>query len=716
MDEWIFFLGAGASVASPTSLPAFPSLAESSLASVGWSQLKHEWIRDGFPSFGDPRKSVSPEVLFGILQASQSEYADVIARALNTSMANACHRVAANVMKSGGMVWTTNVDCAVEGACDFEPRRFGRTLGGGTYAASLQSNPLSGPLLSPLEPLRSAELGNLVKFHGSCEDWHTLAFTDRQLMTPLPTDESKILSSFAVGRKLVIYGYAGTDADLADLLERTIENASSVHWFEPSSESREDIRRFFPQEKIDILPHDFPNGTNTGELKSTVPYTAQAFLTFASDSGYPVRDSDMPSFTEFQSPHKHLSFNVPNIVSAQLVEKYGSSKKERRAYWCAFKLDLRRPKLGVLRHYSHWRLSRSLYNHGVVALCVRFARPANGLLYRIGAMKFADALVLRQLALLLKDGKWEKIGSLVEWSVAQREESSRAPLPANSYYLAYFKRLMLQPVEARTHAETAVAGLGDVADPERLAGALLESGAAAIYVGDFASALKRSFELQYRRGRYAIPRWQSWGGWLEAMAACHRHDTKAAIEALGRAKQRFEDEEYEGALADLETVEMLVQRVRLAQGEISVDQLPQGISALRRSPLKRGDLQLVLGEIELARDSNEGLSKAREHYQSVIDDNVNQVALAWATLGLAEVLRRECRTADAIEGFSNVFVLGRARGAVWLEAQAIIGLSYCNFERAEELWNEIQTRLPSGPMTMGDVAPGSPRMLWTITT
>jgi hypothetical protein len=113
----------------------------------------------------------------------------------------------------------------------------------------------------------------------------------------------------------------------------------------------------------------------------------------------------------------------------------------------------------------------------------------------------------------------------------------------------------------------------------RAVGALLESGAAAIYRGDFSLPLRRAFELQYRRGRYAIPRWQSWGALIEAMARCFLRDPDVADAAIARAAGRFEDEGYDSSLADLDGIGLLAERVRRAldpgMAGQPVPQLPQ---------------------------------------------------------------------------------------------------------------------------------------------
>ena len=278
----MLFLGAGASVSAPTRLPAFPSLARGVLAGVGWRYRNGSWRQKGFPAFVDPGRVISPEVLFGTLQAFEVDFATKIADVLDVDRPNAAHRVAAAVIESGGMVWTTNVDLAVEAACRQrglrEPPRFGRQTPRQQERRSRRNagfEELPKPPL--LAPLIEAGPGGLVKFHGTAEDPTTLAFTDRELMTPLADADTEHLARQVKHRTLVLYGYAGADADLADLLELAIDRADRVLWFEPSLETRDAIGLFFPTVGDGLVP-TLPDGVDAHDLGQTVPTTRERSL------------------------------------------------------------------------------------------------------------------------------------------------------------------------------------------------------------------------------------------------------------------------------------------------------------------------------------------------------------------------------------------------------------------------------------------------------
>lgn len=711
--DWVLVLGAGASVAAPTCLPAFPALARGTLGGIGWSYRNGYWRKKGFPAFADPGRVISPEVLFGALQAFDVRFAPAIAERLGTDKPNAAHRVAAAVLERGGMVWTTNIDLAVEGACIGRglpvPSRYGRQA---PAPARRPPSRGSAPVTpSVLAPLREAGPGGLVKFHGTAEEPGSLAFADRDLMTPLPDADVEYLVRLVGGKTLVFYGYAGADADLADLLEQAIGRAAQMLWFEPSPESRAAISLAFPGAEHSFQPLVLPSGGD-------VPATARAFLRTARRAGYPVNDTDRPKFTDPQQwpPDPQISVGpVPGILSARLIERFGSHSEELHALLAALAHDLARRRWRLLPAYARWALSRSMYGHGtaehVVSGLARFRR----LLMLPGIRRIGHGIVRRQFAILLTAGRWQEVEDLARWSLRCRRQRDGTQFPADYYYRAHARRYEFRPAEAGQDAQAAIGGLADARDPERLAGALFEAGAAAIYQGQFDIALRRAFELQYRRGRYAIRRWQSWGGWLEAIAYCHLRDPQAAADAISRAADRFDDEGYEGALADLDTASLLAERVRRAIDPARAGDPVPAITPRNRTRRQQDDLDLIIGDLELACNTADGLARARRHYQDAAARRSCPVAARLADLGLAEVTRREGHAPQAADTFAAIAADARSRSATWLEAQAICGLNLTDPARAQPAWQDLSQRWPHAPASVDDLVFGHPRILWTIT-
>jgi hypothetical protein len=500
------------------------------LQALGWhddwvnegSAKVRVWSRPGFPSVRDPGRAVSPEVLFGTLKTFGVPFAAEVARVLDTATPNAVHAIAAQVLAARGMVWTTNVDRAVEGACEVLPPRFGRQIPGRPTRAST------------FRPLQEAGLGGLVKFHGSAEEPASLAFTDRELLIPLPDADTAHLVSLVPGHTLVLYGYAGADADLADLLDAAFDAAVKVIWLEPFPESRSTTALFFPQVADSFAPQ-FPDGPSRLDALDA---TRAAWLDLTSRAGYKINDAELlRAFQEEPSPPdvQIERLTTAAIVNARIVGRFGSPNAEDEAYKAAWREDKGR-RLKLASEYASWRVSRSLYSGGLVAYAVRVGAVVRPLLRWGPLRRLSDALLLRQYALLLPAGRWQKLQRLADRSLATRRRPNGSTYPADHYYRAYALRYGLRPADAADEAEHAVSKLADALDPERLAGALLESGAAGVYQGDFRHALRRAFELQYRRGHYAIPRWQSWGAWLEAVTRCHLLDLAEAEEAIRRAE------------------------------------------------------------------------------------------------------------------------------------------------------------------------------------
>lgn len=317
MDDWLLFLGAGASVGAPASLPAFPALSAGVLQGMGWHLVEGDdgvtrWVHARYPSFAAPQ--MAPEVLFGTLRSFQVEFAQEVAEVLGRARPNAAHRVAAAVLRQGGCVWTPNVDQAVEAACadlGFTPPVAGRAAG---RAADL------------LQPLRSAGPGTLVKFHGTVAAPQTLAFTDRELIAPLADADASHLAELSRGRLVVLYGYAGADADLADLLDMVFRETTRILWFEPFMTRRKDIASAFPDASLRFQPEVLPQSTGTA-----VAATAMAFLDLAAHASAEVDERSAEEFTaarELPGPPRLALRRPPGIAHARLVERFGAPGDE----------------------------------------------------------------------------------------------------------------------------------------------------------------------------------------------------------------------------------------------------------------------------------------------------------------------------------------------------------------------------------------------------
>jgi SIR2-like domain len=652
---------------------------------------------------------MAPEVLFGTLTMFGVRFAAEVCDVLGDAQPNAVHAVAAQILRRRGCVWTPNIDNAVERACasaGFEPHRAGRRP-----LRDRQNN---------LAPLADARAGTYVKFHGTVEAANTLAFTDRQLIAPLPEREVEALAELGRERLVVFYGYAGADADLADLLDRILVGARDVYWFEPSRWSHDRIREAFPaaRDRIKFVPN-WESPRPGGDAMSDM---AKAFLELAREHGH-VPDPRLERLLldgdrALAQPVLHLD-RPSGATQARLVERFGAGglDDDKTAWALAWKDDIRHGRLRAMPGHIRHRISYSLYHYGSVARLVGWLAGHRSVLRWVWPGQLRNYFITRGCALLLRGRDWSKLRDFVDWAVAFRTDQDGKPNPSDLYYQAQAYRYSLLPTQARTSAEKAIDGLQSAVDAERLAGALYEAGEAAIYLADFNTALGYAFQLRYRRGRYAIARWQAWGAWLETIALAHTGEINRTEEPIAAMTGRFRFEDDQLSLADARTAQLLVARVRLAQtGSLGLGSLDDPTDAARTRrylddlDLLRADISIGLGDHD---DANRRLIRVR-------DQAATPVSRACALLGLAELKRLAgpggTATADA---FASIADDAHDRGATWLEGQAILGLHLCDEARAEPRWERLAKAWPrDGGVSLEAVKTTPtqrPRVLWLLT-
>jgi hypothetical protein len=88
-----------------------------------------------------------------------------------------------------------------------------------------------------------------------------------------------------------------------------------------------------------------------------------------------------------------------------------------------------------------------------------------------------------------------------------------------------------------------------------------------------------------------------------------------------------------------------------------------------------------------------------------------------AALALIELRRLDGLQEEAADAFGALGRQCAKRGAVWLAAQAALGVQTCGDERWEPLWRAVRKAMPderraNHPM---ELAVGRPRVLWLLT-
>lgn len=676
----VLFLGAGASAPSPANLPPFSELTNQLLEQLGW-QTNHDrsrYRRKGYPDIRPPTEGgPAPEVVFRTLHRLTVPFAGPVAAAFATVTPNAVHEVAATVLSRGGIVWTTNFDLGVESAEGEMGVALGRPPEGTDYRSLLSSGP-----------------GVLVKFHGTASEPKTMAFTDWELVTPLADEVVDHLRQVADRAHLVFYGYRGADPDLAGMLDAAMGAASKVTWIVADRDTRDSVADAFPTAPIEFRPNvgwdpDF-NACAQALLEVVEPYGLL-------DDGQAARLFEKPNLLQvefgFADP------DLPEIVHAELVERFGMPDDRHTAYRDAFLRDVLRPLRlrRVWRRYGRQALAASLYDGRVMSSVIRVSVVLSR--YRAiqvfadlpGVRRYRDLVLDKGPALLLRSGQWAEIQRLTEHGLAVRETAG-APLPADLYYHGHSLRYAGEISAARKDQEAAEPGLagrtGHAVDPERLAGTILEQGILDLYIGRFDDALHRGWDLRERRGRFAIRRWRAWGHWLSGTASVFRLDLGSAVEHLEKADGYFDAVSEWSHLADVRSVQFLLARVRMALG-VAADP-PNEVDGHPLSSRQRDDLLLVKADIAIARGDFElaALLAGR-----VAGDPSNVMAELWSEFALGELERRGGNGTSRLVG-----VRGRAheRGALWLELQVLHALAREGAEVTSEILAiEATMQLPS---------------------
>jgi hypothetical protein len=740
-EDWLLFLGAGASAVCPTHLPTFDVLSNSILAGLGWARIpsgaatsdgRTRWWRPLRPDFPQITTDslMPPEVVFGTLHRFGVPFAASVEALMLDRPPNAVHDVAARVLAAGAPVWTPNVDTAVE--LSYQRRRREDP----SLPALRRALPRSAAVLHPgvdgnlgrgdgyagsmIADLEAATPSTLVKFHGSCDAPGSLAFTDLELLVPPSPSEAEQLAEIAEGRRLVFYGYAGADADLRDLLRACAARTAEVVWFEPNSARRAQIQGRFPDVRIDFRPR-LPDGR-----EGALAETAEAFLNLAQDSGLEVgRDLAARAAAGpgdgCRRPGDLRIPRAPEIVNARLVHRFGDQTQLPEALRAARREDLfpwtKLPELvpRAVRGHLRWMLSESLYSGGLVARVTRAYARQTWLLRTPGLRRPRDYALDKVTALMLADGDWQGLLQTTAFAARIRRTSSGQPRPNDRYYRAHALRYAMRITEAIAEATAAEQGLrgssGPPPDAERLAGAILEQGILANYQGRFADALDRAEDLHGQRGRYAIRRWAGWGHWLAGSAHVYRGELADAAAQFDAAEAVFVTDPASGAMADVDIGRLMLHRAQLAAGAAS-EPPPQRADLRRCHKRVHDDNALVRCDIALAHGN---LNEASRLLDTVRQHPSSHAAGLWCELGTAEIERRQGRQ-TAIQAFRRIHRATRQMGARWLQLQAQIGLALMGEIPWQELEDELAADPPQLPAvaTTAMVSRDSDRVLWMV--
>ena len=707
MSDWMMFLGAGASRAAPTSIPAFDQLRDAILEQLGWKKQGKTYARAkpiggrDFPTLQSSRLSVRSapaEVVFGTLHRFGVPFAPQVERLLLDPRPafNAVHAVAAAILAGQGRVWTPNIDVAIEDAY--------QSLSGTSVPRVVVGE--RGQDGRRLE-FRAGQVtdGVLFKVHGSADLPGSLAFTDLELLAPYSRDEIEYLSELVVDRRVVFYGYRGADTDLRALVEACIAKAPEVVWYEPDPGVREDIGRSFG-DRVRFDPQDLPS-RNGSDFAANVAATADRFLIQADDAGLAPSGVQLRADLGTASAAREIRIDFdpepPAIVQARIVGRFGRVKDEKVALAVARRADLRPRHPRAVGAHIHWALSSSLYSrNGLLGRIVRSAAGHPG---------FSAALPSRLRmyvfdkgpATLLPRGRYRELYNLSERAVSIQERSDPLRRGSDLYYRAHSLRYLNRPGAARRDLDEAARLLVDRrgrSDAERYAGVLLERGINALSRAEPAEAFSAADDLVNGPGRYAIGRWSGWGHWLWGMAHLYSlavpddnrtgNSLDDAAAEFDLASEDFRDSNLASGLGDVYLGQLLRYRLQLAASQPGTE--PPAPELSRR---QHQDQLLLYTDIALA---NADVAAALSHLDAVDRLRPSELTASWARFARAEIAHRSQTPGPSLAGIQSE---AESVGAYFLAGQAVLSLS-----------GNAETMTANGQRL---TAVGTPRVLWLLT-
>ncbi len=214
----VLVLGAGASLARPAGRPLFDAIRRALL----------EPLQVGL----DPARlsQLAPEALLSRLQSAGLDIDSELRQILSGGHPNALHVMAAELLRSGSAIWTTNLDELIETAAGQAGIPFHRLLPGD-------------------EPGCRCSRGHLVKVHGTLSGERVLARSEDVLL-PLAQPWLDRLARDVEGAQVAIVGYAGADIDLRTGLRDAFTVTKQAVWFARDSD-REPLNRRFTRPLAD---------------------------------------------------------------------------------------------------------------------------------------------------------------------------------------------------------------------------------------------------------------------------------------------------------------------------------------------------------------------------------------------------------------------------------------------------------------------------------
>lgn len=592
-----YMIGAGASAAAPAQLPTFPALRAFLIASLGLTGEAEKAAR-----------RLPPERFMQSVQDGRLPLQEWLTKSLTSGRPNAVHHVLARALLAGEQVWTVNVDELIE---DAVRAQMGSADGKPALAVTSYPDEVPDPRANLLKPHGTVGRGKYI-------------FRSDQVIRPLPRTWADRLAADFTDKNVVVFGYAGWDADTRVALNDAFAAAAGVTWFAIEGD-RDGVLQRFPSLATKC---EFRGG---GDIPTLTP----AFIGWADEQGYtshvsaPLRAM---SSVGAESRQPAPLTGDERLAAALMLERVGEIALTRKALIDLFRWPPAPPaalltalkRIRTIDFYNQARWTRPL-----------FALAANQRYAAVLPPKLRariDRAAVTTLSSRLGDHRAAEIRAR---HVAWPDDPAILVTQAKS---ARFTGRHLEAVTLATRAADTAERRGEI---DILAHSIFETAFAATWAGRLDRATVAVDHLRAGIDGLAGTRWIAWGAWQKACLYLYANDPVHAVEELALAESLFRTDHLDSGIAAVLTVRLTAQRL----GGATEREHSETVRQLERLRGTEGwtaytDASVDLEYAEWAR-SHSMLNDAESRYEAVVDVSGDEpVHLCLALLGLAETARQ----------------------------------------------------------------------------
>jgi|GEM_PF-6129875 hypothetical protein len=585
----VLVFGAGASLAAPAGRPLF-----------GWIRAALLKPVDAEIA-GRHAEHLAPEALLSRLANSGIDIDRELRQMLSGGAPNALHLVAAETLRRGWPVWTTNFDELTEDA-------------------ARSSNAPVHVIGPDDDPTCRCKRGHLFKPHGTLSGTHVLARSE-QVMRPLSPPWLDRIASDCADASVAVVGYAGADIDLRGGLRAALMKVPhhGASWFARNDDVPALQRRYaepLAANRLTLRASDRP------DLAALAWARAQGLTALVTDTAQ--TDAERPT----QRPPLQAAYQPNALIRARVLDDFGAALDARTLYRKALRSGPRRAAA-----------ARAVFTSGMIH----------------GAPWRTVAVASLNLACRLP----------VSWAMPHRARLNHLTwnVPVDERLAILERSLLRVPNDPKVLLATANAA--KEVDPQRSAELVPRARAAAErddnasdaawatwvhsfslrWLADIEGSLERARQLADGYDALAGPVWIAWGHFeLGANAALQGH-LEAAIEEMQLAIEVFE---AAGPMFLFDAWAAMI-AIRRAAGDMPEQRhaYDEARQLLQAGSLRRAFRQdvLTVEQAEYARQQERYDDAERLYRRLTTSPTVAQEILG--LLGLGEVQRRTGRVPEA---------------------------------------------------------------------